>query len=208
MFLTLSLRSSVTWSFLIAHYFSITYFFHDNLPFCYSLPLECCSDKDCSRRYCHTQHGQLGEPAFCYNLLKNTFQQESFQTCQKQNVLPFSLLTFGKSIPLNVPVRQTCLKSNHWRLWLICITQLAIYEYMPFHFLRVSFFLLNLSDTDKLKYLEGSLTLSFQSVILNDYKWKGLGHSNVLFSTEKTLQNADEAFDIRQRDHSHHEKQN
>lgn len=78
---------------------------------------------------------------------------------------------------------------------------------MPFHFLRVSFFLLNLSDTEKLKYLEGSLTLSFQSIILSDYKWKGLGHSNVLFSTEETLQNADEAFDVRQRDHSHHEKQ-
>lgn len=68
--------------------------------------------------------------------------------------------------------------------------------------------LLNLSDTEKLKYLEGSLTLSFQSIILSDYKWKGLGHSNVLFSTEETLQNADEAFDIRQRDHSYHEKQN
>lgn len=66
--------------------------------------------------------------------------------------------------------------------------------------------MLNLSDTEKLKYLEGSL--SFQSIILHAYKWKGLGHSNVLFSTEETLQNADEAFDIRQRDHSHHEKQN
>lgn len=81
---------------------------------------------------------------------------------------------------------------------------------MPFHFLRVSFFffLLYLSETEKLKYLEGSLTLSFQSIILSDYKWKGLGHSNVLFSTEETLQNADEAFDIRQRDHSYHENQN
>lgn len=39
-------------------------------------------------------------------------------------------------------------------------------------------------------------------------KWKGLGHSNVLFSTKETLQNADEAFDIRQTGHSHHEKQN
>lgn len=208
MFLTLSLRSLVTWSFLIARHFSISCLFHDNLPFCYSLLLECFSDKGCGRRYCHTQHGQSGEPAFCFNLLKNTFQQESFQTRQKEKIFPFSLLTFSKSIPWNMLVRQTCLKSNHWGLWLICITQLAIYEYMPFHFLRVSFFLLNLSDTEKLKYLESSLTLSFQSIILSDYKWKGLGHSNVLFSTEETLQNADEAFDVRQRDHSHHEKQN
>lgn len=37
-------------------------------------------------------------------------------------------------------MRQTCLKSNHRGLWLICITQFAIYEYVPFHFLRVSFF--------------------------------------------------------------------
>lgn len=66
--------------------------------------------------------------------------------------------------------------------------------------------MLNLNDSEELKYLEGSLTLSSQSIILSDYKWKGLGHSNVLFSTEETLQNADEAFDIRQKGHSHHEK--
>ena len=68
--------------------------------------------------------------------------------------------------------------------------------------------MLNLSDSEELKYLEGSLTLSSQSIILSDYKWKGLGLSNVLFSTEETLQNADEAFDIKQRGRSHHEKQN
>lgn len=68
--------------------------------------------------------------------------------------------------------------------------------------------MLNLNDSEELKYLEGSLTLSSQSIILSDYKWKGLAHSNVLFSTEETLQNADEAFDIRQRGHSPCEKQN
>lgn len=50
--------------------------------------------------------------------------------------------------------------------------------------------LLNLSDSEELKYMEGSLALSSQSITLSDYKWKGLGCSNVQFSTEGTLQNA------------------
>lgn len=60
---------------------------------------------------------------------------------------------------------------------------------MPFHFLRVSFFA-KFKWLWRIKIYGGSLTLSSQSIILNDYKWKGLGHSNVQFSTEETLQNA------------------
>lgn len=69
-------------------------------------------------------------------------------------------------------------------------------------------FLLNLNNSEELKYLESSLTLSSQSIILSDYKWKDLGHSNVLFSNEETLKYADETFDMRRRGHSPLEKQN
>lgn len=69
-------------------------------------------------------------------------------------------------------------------------------------------FLLNLNNSEELKCLEGSLTLSSQSIILSDYKWKDLGHSNVLFSNEETLKHADETFDMRQRGHIPLEKQN
>lgn len=144
-FLTLPFKRSFAYLFLIVHYFSISCLLHDSLPLFYSFLSECCSNKDRSRRYCLTQHEQCGEPSFLLQLAKKRlvfqpFQQKSFQSCWKWKIYPFCLLTLSKSIPLNLLVRQTCLKSNHWGLWLICITQLAICEYVPFNFLRVSFF--------------------------------------------------------------------